>query len=161
MKKPALAAALLLVAAAFSARPIAQARPNFSGKWTLDLDKSDFGPMPGPDTMSASIDHKDPDITMSTTQKSAQGEISETRHLSTDGKPTTNKVTTGAGEQTSNSTTKWDGNKLLVATRLSVNGSIINISETWELSADGKNLSISREIEALGGFPTLMIFKKQ
>ena len=51
--------------------------PNFTGKWSIDIAKSDFGPMPPPESVVHVIDHKEPNIKVVTTQKGAQGEIDE------------------------------------------------------------------------------------
>jgi len=41
---------------------IAQEKPNFSGKWGLDTNRSDFGQFPVPDTQTNVIEHKEPSI---------------------------------------------------------------------------------------------------
>jgi hypothetical protein len=38
----------------------AQAKTDFSGTWKLNAGKSDFGPMPPPDSMTEKITHADP-----------------------------------------------------------------------------------------------------
>jgi hypothetical protein len=40
---------------------LAAAPPNFSGSWTMNAAKSDFGPMPAPIRASSKIEHQDPD----------------------------------------------------------------------------------------------------
>jgi len=46
----------------------AQAKPNFSGTWKLNAGKSNFGPMPAPETRTDKITHQDPDLKYSFTQ---------------------------------------------------------------------------------------------
>ena len=66
----------------------AQAKPNFSGDWKLNLEKSNFGPMPGPDKLTMKIDHKDPSMKVSQSQSGPQGDMSFEVTYSTDGKET-------------------------------------------------------------------------
>lgn len=62
------AIATLLVTASIGA----QGTPNFSGTWSLDVAKSDFGPAPPPESVVMVIDHKEPTIKSTTAQKSQQ-----------------------------------------------------------------------------------------
>ena len=38
----------------------AQAKSDFSGTWKINAGKTDFGPMPPPDSMTEKITHADP-----------------------------------------------------------------------------------------------------
>ncbi len=42
-------------------------KPNFSGSWTLNADKSDFGPMPKPQRIDYVMVHKDPELNVKST----------------------------------------------------------------------------------------------
>ncbi len=44
------------------------AKPNYSGTWKLNAAKSDFGPIPGPDSRTDVIEHNDPALKVSTSQ---------------------------------------------------------------------------------------------
>ena len=57
--------------------------PNFSGNWTLDLAKSDFGPAPPPDSVVMTIDHKEPTLKSTTTQKTQQGDATNDSTITT------------------------------------------------------------------------------
>ena len=85
----------------------AQDLPNFTGKWSLDVAKSDFGPMPPPESMTYVIDHKEPALKIVTTQKGQQGEMTNERNVTTDGKDNVNKMRMPTGETDVKSTTKW------------------------------------------------------
>jgi hypothetical protein len=154
-------ATLIAVLLFFS--PAAQeAKPDFSGKWSLDLTKSDFGQMPPPESMVAVVEHKEPTIKIASTQKTAQGEISNERTMTTDGKENTNTVRTMMGDQPITSTTKWNGKALVTAFRLSVQDMTIDVAESWELSADGKSLTITREFKSQqGDFSQKAVLNKQ
>ena len=100
--------------------------------------------MPAPNSRTDKIKHEDPALKITTTQKSQQGELTNTRNLTTDGKESVNKMRTMAGEQDVKSTTTWNGNKLANAFKLDIQGSAIDINETWELSDGGKVLSVAQ-----------------
>ena len=52
----------LFVIAAAAKMAVAGDKPDFSGNWKMDADKSVFGPMPPPTSMTCKIYHKDPDL---------------------------------------------------------------------------------------------------
>jgi hypothetical protein len=128
------------------------AKPNFSGTWNLDTAKSDFGPMPALDSMVLVVEHNDPELKISSTQKSAQmGEITNERRITTDGKPNTNKMRNMMGEQDVTSTTTWNGSKLATAATMDFQGNKIELSDSWELSEDGKMLTLVRKLKSDDG----------
>ncbi len=159
--KKTLCAAGVLVFLAVAARA-QDAKPNFSGTWRLDIAKSDFGAAPAPESIVHVIEHKEPNVKLTTTQKNAQGELTNERALTTDGQENTNKMRTTAGDTEAKSTSKWDGKKLGTAMHFDVQGVTININDTWELSADAKVLTIIREIKTpQGDFSQTTIYNKQ
>jgi hypothetical protein len=154
------AAALLLL---LSASAWAQdAKPNFTGKWNLDVAKSDFGPMPPPESMVHVIEHKEPSLKVVTTTKSAQGETTNERPLTTDGKENVYKMRGPDGEQPVTSTSKWNGKALATSFKLSAQGTEFEINDSWTLSDDGKVLTVARTIKAAQGeFTATTVFNKQ
>src|SRR5207237_350459 len=75
----------------------AQAKPNFSGVWVLVPDKSDFGPLPAPASMTRTITHNDPSLKIVTVQSGgATGDTTIQTTFSTDGKPQSNTVSGNA-----------------------------------------------------------------
>jgi hypothetical protein len=161
----ATAGILLLTFVALPARQTARAqdaRPNFTGKWVLDAAKSDFGPMPPPDSVIHTIDHKEPTLKIATAQKSAQGDVTNERTLTTDGKPNVNKVRMGGPEQDVTSTTTWVGKTLKTVMKAEVQGMTLGFNDTWTLSDDGKVLTIVRAITSdQGEFAVTTVFNKQ
>ena len=140
----------------------AQDVPNFTGKWSLDLSKSDFGPMPPPESMTYVIDHKEPAIKIVSTQKGQQGETTNERNVTTDGKDNVNKMRMPMGETEVKSTTKWAGKTLTTAFKLDIQGMALDIVESWKLSDDGKVLTVLREIGTdQGNFAVTTVFNKQ
>ena len=138
------------------------ALPNFTGKWTLDAAKSDFGPMPPPQSVVHTIEHKEPNIKIVTSQKSEQGDVTNERNLTTDGKPNVNKVRMAGPEQEVTSTTKWVGKALNTVMKVDIQGTPLDFNDMWTLSDDGKVLTIVREIKSSqGDFAVTTVFNKQ
>ena len=140
----------------------AQGQPNFTGTWALDVAKSDFGPMPGPDSVVMTIDHKDPTLKVNVAQKSQMGDATNDSTYTTDGKENVNKMRSPAGDQDVKSTTKWNGKMLATSRTIEAQGMSIGIDETWDLSADGKVLTINRTLNTpQGAFSTKMVLNKK
>ena len=135
--------------------------PSLSGTWVLDVAKSDFGPAPAPVSIVHVVEHKEPNIKITSTQKTAQGEFTNERNITTDGKENTNKMRTMGGEQEVKSTSTWKGKKLATALKLTVQGASVDIDDAWELSEDGKVLTVVRNIKSpQGEFTQKTVFNK-
>ena len=153
-----LATAAVLLAVSVSAQNV----PNFSGTWTLDAAKSDFGMMPPPDSVVMVIDHKEPSLKVTTTQKSQMGDSSNDSTYTTDGKDNVNKMRSPAGDQDVKSTTKWNAKALTTTRTIEAQGMSIGIDDSWDLSADGKVLTVNRQLKTpQGDFATKLVFNKK
>lgn len=135
------------------------AKPNYSGTWKLNVGKSDFGPIPGPDSRTDIIDHQDPILKVSTSQEGGpQGKQEYTLNLTTDGKEATN--TPGGLEV--KSTGGWEANNLVMNVKLKFQDNDVAIKTTWLLSSDGKTLTQSAHlVTAMGELDQKMVFEKQ
>jgi hypothetical protein len=146
-----LAAAFLAVI--FMAAP-AQAAPNLTGVWKLNLSKSDYGQVPAPEAMTRTINHNDPSLQISTYQKGAAGEATTELKYTTDGKPAENKDSKG--------TAKWDGDKLVVDSTRNMQGAEIKFHEVWALSPEGKTLTVKIHLVApQREADVMLVFDKQ
>lgn len=130
-----------LTAFAFGAAQ-AQAKPNFSGTWKLNNDKSEFGPMPAPEKMVMTITHAEPNLNVKTAQSGGQGDMEYEAKYVTDGTETTNTI----GPMEAKSTCKWDGDALKIVTKLNLGGSDVVIDGKWVLSEDGKTIVNSAHV---------------
>jgi hypothetical protein len=153
------AVALLSLALTVPAGVTAQAVPNFSGTWVLQVDKSDFGMMPGPTSRTDIIDHQEPKITIKRTASSPQmGEIKADLMYVVDGKPYKNTV----GPQEATSTLHWEGQVLVIVSEVNTPQGQATLTDRWTLSADGKTLTQVRTITAGGQeFTQTAVFSKQ
>ncbi len=134
----------------------AQAAPDFSGEWKLNLSKSDYGPVPPPEVMTRSIKQSDGAIQYTTHQKGAQGEVTTEIKYTTDGKQAENSNPPSKGSA------KWDGDKLVVDSVRDFQGTELKFHEVWSLSLDGKMLTINNHITApQGEFDLTLVFDKQ
>jgi hypothetical protein len=139
-------AALAVLAGLAPAHAIAQGVPNLSGTWVLVPEKSDFGPMPAPQSRTDVIDHKEPALTIARTQVTAAGETTTSLVFAVDGKP--HKNTVGQTELTS--TLHWEGAVLVVVSLVNTPQGEVTLTDRYELSADGKTLTQARVISVPG-----------
>jgi hypothetical protein len=122
---------------------------NFSGSWTLNEGKSDFGERGARfATKALKVEQKDDAITISRTTPSFQGgdDVTTTEILGFDGKEVQG---TGFGGSVRKSTLKWaaDGQSLSISSTTTGerNGQSFTFSstETWTLGDGGKSLTVT------------------
>jgi hypothetical protein len=155
------AATLLTLVAAVSEAD-QDAKPNFSGTWTLDLSRSNTGPLPPPESLEAVIEHEDPTITSTLTQKGDDGVITTRTTITTDGGENRNTVTTAGGEVPLFSRSRWSGRTLVIATSMTLDGAPIGVTESWTLSGDGRQMIVSRAFSSdQGAFQQRFVFVRR
>ncbi len=125
----------------------ADSKPDFSGEWTLNVSKSDFGPLPGPSRRIDKIDHKDPNLKIDTIVVSQQGESTRQWSCTTDGKECSNTT----GPASLKSTAQWEGSTLTINSKGTFNDNAVQIKDKWNLSEDGKTLTINRHLASAQG----------
>ncbi len=139
---------IAIAALAMSLISVGADKPNFSGDWTLDSGKSDFGPMPAPTTMTRKVEHNDPDLTYTqVVQGGPQGDQTVKMTYSTDGKETTNDLMGNPLKTTA----KWDGNALVITGKADFGGNEVTLTDKWTLSDDGKVLTDALHFESSQG----------
>jgi hypothetical protein len=121
---------------------LAGEKPDFSGQWKMNAEKTDFGMIPKPDKLERTIDHKDPTLKMTTTQVNQMGERTYEMVFTTDGKESANKQ----GPTDVKSVAKWDGSILVIKSKREVQGMEITSEDKWSLSEDGKTLTIDSNL---------------
>lgn len=116
----------------------AAATPNFSGHWKLNAEKSKLDE---PYQEERTIEHQDPELTVSS-KATADGEEEEsTIKYRTDGKQTRNMID---GDPLF-TTAHWDGDVLVFDSELISDTDTTETHDRWTLSADGKHLTVSRK----------------
>ncbi len=151
-----MASLLFLSVWLFSFRPAPVFQTDFSGTWKLNESKSElgqFGARGVPSKMV--IDQKTDVISFTRTAMNFQGEeATATEAMSFDGKESESLV---FGTSKKKSTLKWatDSKDMVITSNIAfeMQGQSINISsvETWNLSADGKMITISSRINTPQG----------
>ncbi|BDC52875.1 hypothetical protein F183_A51900 [Bryobacterales bacterium F-183] len=136
----------------------AQDKPNFSGSWKMNADKSDFGPVPKPSRFERTITHNGNELAAKTTQAGDQGERTTELKYKTDGSDSINKI----NGQDVKSVAAWEGAKLVVRSKREIQGMEISQVETWALSGDGKVITVDNEIDTpQGKFAVTIVLDKQ
>lgn len=144
---------MLLAATAVTAAD----KPNFSGDWKLNIEKSTFGPMPAPTSQVMTIEHKDPEVVSTTKQDGAEGESTITVKYKTDGTETANEIR-GAQAKTVG---KWEGDALVVTTKLDFQGMDITLANSMKLATDGKTMNaVSKITTPQGEFEMTYLYDK-
>jgi hypothetical protein len=136
----------------------AQAKSDFSGTWKINPGKSDFGPLPPPDSLVMKIAHEDPSLKVNLVQTGGTGDATYDLVFTTDGKECVNHP----GGEEAKSTLKWEGGDLVSDTKGSAGGNDFTAKDRWTLSEGGKTMTIQRHISTGGGdFDTKLVFDKQ
>lgn len=148
----------LFVIAAATGMALAADKPDFSGSWKMDADKSVFGPMPPPTSMTRKIDHKDPAMSVEQSQSGPQGDQNTSMKYSTDGTETTNSL---MGSDVK-SKAVWEGKTLVITSAANFGGADVKLTDKWALADDGKTLTDVMSISmAQGDFEITFVLVKQ
>ncbi len=154
MRTLAVVATLALAASTLSA----QARPDFSGTWVLQLAQSDFGPIPAPTSRQDVIEHQEPALRIVRTQVTAGGEATATLSYAVDGKPHANRA--GAADVVS--VLAWEGAELVITSTISTPQGEATIVDRMALAANGTTLTQRRTISVQGQqIDQTMVLRKQ
>ncbi|HEY3382042.1 MAG TPA: hypothetical protein VGK32_09760 [Vicinamibacterales bacterium] len=135
MKRVALLTFVMVLAVA--AMVMAQAKPDFSGTWAPDTAKSDQpsgGRGPGGPPAPMTVKQTATELT----REMKRGEQTMATTYKLDGTESVNKGPMGEVK----STAKIDGAKLVIKTVRETPNGTMESTETWSLSADGKELTV-------------------
>jgi len=134
-------------------------KPNFTGTWKLNTSKSDFGPAPGPDSLTREVKHDDPNIQIKTTQSGPQGSAVTEAKWTTDGKESVNSTPRGEVK----GSMKWDGDTLVHQYKVNTTqAGEIAIEDRWKLAEEGKVMDVKSKISGgFGEFERKMVLEKQ
>ena len=137
-----------LIAAIFAAAALPMfAKPNFTGTWTANVSKSDFGQMPAPDKMEMKVAHEDPKIDVHSSQSGQFGEMEWDAKYTTDGNESKNTIR----DNPTTSVVKWDGDVLKFETKGKFGDNDFTMTDKWTLSDDGKTLTMNRHFSSSFG----------
>jgi hypothetical protein len=136
----------------------AEGQPNFSGTWKLNVAKSEYGPLPGPESRSDVIEHNESGVKDKVSASNQQGKQEYTMAFKTDGSETVQKIL----DRDVKVSAKWEGQAMVVTTRIAVNDMQIDIKANWTLSADGATLTQAVHLTStMGEADQKMVYEKQ
>lgn len=137
---------VLLLASAASAQN--RSETNFSGYWTLDPEKSDFGGAPAPDSVKYVIRHVGAKLAFDYTQDTKTSRVD----ITTDGQE---RMTDSNDEYEVWTRAYWEGPVLVFEARQKARPGHpapgIKWTSRWKLSPDNQTLTIDRVITAPQG----------
>jgi hypothetical protein len=133
--------------------------PNLSGTWKLNIAKSDFGPVPPPDSRVDTIEDNEPAIKLTSVRSGGpMGDGTITTNFFTDGRESTTNIMGNDAKTTAH----WDGGALTVNVKTTMQGSDAAFKNVYTLVADGKSLMIASHISiSMGEFDLKLVFDKQ
>jgi hypothetical protein len=114
--------------------------PDFSGAWTLSVGKSDFGRGTPPRALVMTVRQTEGELRVESTLTDARGESSSAYTLDLTGKEAENTIRGNRAV----SVTNWRGPVLHVKARTQVQGVEIRTVDQWQLSGDGRELTVYR-----------------
>jgi hypothetical protein len=153
------AAMVLFALAALACATFAQDKPNFSGTWTLDVAKSDFGPVPGPTSQTDKIEQNGQTIKVSVSADGEQGKQQFTFTYVTDGKDVTVSPDAPAAHPApevtlQNISSAWEGAVLVVHQKLLYGTEPVTGVSRYTLSPDGNVLTVDSDYQSQMGDAT-------
>jgi hypothetical protein len=158
MQAKTIAFRMLVAAVLCGAIGQASAKPNFTGEWKMNSARSNFAPLPAPDTMVRTISQHDSQLKIKTTQFGQQREIVTELAYTTDGAKCKNVI---RGQEFT-ATAVWDGDTLVIESKREVQGMEIVQRESWSLSGDGQTLTIvNHVVTPQGAFDVTIVLEKQ
>lgn len=119
-------------------------KPDFSGRWRMLKEQSDFHGFHQPDIVVRVVDDHDPAMNVHTIQTTGEKTTTSDVTYFTDGSVTKNVVNGREAE----SKCYWDGEVLVVRTSMkTAKGENELIADRWELSEDKQTLTITSHVD--------------
>jgi hypothetical protein len=143
---------VLVIAGAMSYVPqivSAQAKPNFAGTWTMNMDKSDLGQMPKPKSQTETITQTADAITIAIAADRDMGKMNYRFSAKFDGSETPFPADAFPPEspfKIVSTKAEWQGTALVITQKTSFQDATGTLKTTYTLSEDGKVLTSSMHI---------------
>lgn len=143
---------LIVIALLAASLGFAQSHPDFSGTWKMDPGRSESAHQDTPTGPTTLVIRQTPDkISIETTrmENGREGAFHETLVFRLDG---AEEVSAGDGGAKVTGKAKWQGSKLITETARNVQASTITTLYTHSLSADGKELTVDKNLTVQHGY---------
>jgi hypothetical protein len=132
---------------ALAASGFAQGKPDFSGEWTLNRQASTVSPAAAAiQSGDVRIEHRDPAFRYKAALKSEAGSVQYEFELQSDGREVTS---TQQGMATATSL-RWDGEALVLSSRIERSSGEMKIVFRYELLDSGRRLRAVEQIRGAG-----------
>lgn len=152
-------------AAAAPAVPAPVVRPDLSGTWTLNLDKSNYDQVPPPQDETLVFSRNGSTYSIATSSDNDRGKEVYTLPFTTDGNETPTPKGTFADTATLqylSTKGEWEGASLVLTQKITYESGAGSLKSTFTLSADGKTLTRVMHISVeQGEFDTTSVYDKQ
>lgn len=151
--------ALAASATLFAQTDKTESRPNFSGRWRMVKDRSDFAGAVMPDAIIRVIDQHETTLNIHTVQTKGATTKSADVSYFIDGSPSTNVI----NNHEATSKTFWDGQALNVRTVMKMaNGDEEVVEDRYELGDNGNTLVTTSHISTpKGGIVMKLVCEKE
>ncbi|MBX9601859.1 MAG: hypothetical protein K2X35_12670 [Bryobacteraceae bacterium] len=134
--------ATLAIGGLLAVSSLAAADPDFSGEWTINFEKSNFGPAQKPDSWTRTVKQQGNKLYLKSSQPRDSGTSEATFEI---GGPEVKF----SGDIQGKGSVKRDGAKLIFTSTIeSGHGGTVQRTETWVLSPDGRTLTAEIQITA-------------
>jgi hypothetical protein len=128
----------------------AQAKPNFAGTWTMNMDKSDLGQIPKPKSQIETITQTADAITIAiAADRNEMGKQNYTFSAKLDGSETpfpADAFPADSPFKILSSKAEWQGSSLVITQKTSFQDMAGTLKTTYTLSSDGKVLTSATHI---------------
>lgn len=156
-----IAAATFAALLCFSSASVqAQDHPDLTGTWKLNLEKSNYGDMPGPSDRTDTIEQRGGEITESVVSKTRNRVQHYTMVFSTDGRKTMLPPGVDMGLVDLKSISAiWQGPSLVATQVMDFQGEALSAKNIYTLSDDGRTLTIAASLNG-GGVAARYVFDR-
>ncbi|MBV8475224.1 MAG: hypothetical protein JOZ36_01045 [Acidobacteria bacterium] len=136
-----------------------QPKADFSGRWRMVKDKSDFARATMPDMIVRVVDQRGTTMNVHTVQTIGRKTTSADVSYFTDGSEAANVI----NGHDATSKAFWDGSALMIRTNIKLsNGEDEWVLDRWELSDDGQTLTTTSQITTTkGGTELKLVCEKE
>lgn len=145
--------------------PAATAKPDFTGTWQLNLEKSDYDQVPPPQDEVLVFAKTGSTFTVATTSDNERGKEVYTLPFATDGTETPTPTGTFANTATLqylSTKGEWQGSSLVLSQKIMYQDSPGTLKSVLTLSPDGKTLTCAMHISVnQGEFDTTAVYDKK
>ncbi len=136
-------------------------KTDFSGTWTLNKAKSNFGNLPEnliPEDAKRIVANSDNELKITTVDKSSRGERTAQLTYKLDGSESINSP---RGSEVK-SKAAWDGDAVVVKSKIDVGGNLLDMEERYSLSADRQTMTTATKVPGtpIGDIVVNYVFEK-